>query len=212
MLIVKNFGNANWLGRSRTLALVIRPELDALVMADLLYLRTHNVPPLYESGVVYQEEPKDLFHHLATGERVEEFAHVEPVLSRKWGDCDDLGPWRCAELRAAGEAAETRIQWKMLPSGKLFHILVRRPPGAVRQIDPRYQYRDDGSPNMFGDPVRTAEDRAKFDLRGDGSVIEDPSRALGMNQPGGRPILGPRSRAGSVHLSGSALLDVLKEI
>ena len=71
MLIVKNFGNDPWLSRSQTLALVIIPELEALVVANLLYLRTHNVPSLYESGIVYREEPKDLFHHLAAGERVE---------------------------------------------------------------------------------------------------------------------------------------------
>lgn len=211
MLILKNFGNASWLARSQTLALVIRPELQSLVMADLLYLRTHNAPSLYESGVVYKEEPKDLFRHLASGERIEEFAHIEPVLKRLWGDCDDLGPARCAELMLHGEPCEIRVQWKTMPSGKLFHVLTRRPPGAVRSIDPRYQYVDDGSPIMFGDRLGP-DDFQRFDLRRDGSVIEDPSRALGMNQPGGSPIVGPRSRRGATRLSGSDLLDVLKEI
>ena len=27
------------------------------------------------------------------------------VLSRGWGDCDDLAPWRVAELQEAGEKA-----------------------------------------------------------------------------------------------------------
>ena len=98
-----------------------------------------------------------------------------------------------------------------MPSGKLFHVLNRRPPGAVRVIDPRYQYRDDGNPIVFGDRI-SPEDRARFGLVGDGSVLEDPSRALGMNQPGGRPIVGPKSRRGSLVLSGSKLLDVLKEL
>lgn len=218
MLILKNIGNANWLQNSRTLALVIVPELNALMADDLLYLRTHNAPPLYESGVVYREEPQDLFRHLGSGQRVEEFAHIEPVLKRKWGDCDDLGPARGAELRLHGEPAEIRIQWKTMPSGKLFHILNRRPRGAINlsreNFDPRYQYIDDGNPIMFGEPVRP-EDRKMFDLRGDGSIVEDPSRALGMNQPGGIPIVGPKSlsrrRAGGVKLSGSALIDFLKE-
>ncbi len=45
--------------------------------------------------------------------------------------CDDLAPWRCAELRHQGERARIRIQWKRFPNGKLFHIVVRRENGEI---------------------------------------------------------------------------------
>jgi hypothetical protein len=85
----------------------------------------------------------------------EEFASVPAVYARKWGDCDDLAPWRCAELRKLGFQARIRIKWEKFPSGKMYHIVVRR-FGAVPDFNPRFMVRDGNS------------------------VIEDPSRALGM--------------------------------
>ena len=114
---------SGWLHRSRTLGLAIKALLDAQVKINQLYLRTHSVPPLYQAGVRYQEEPDN---------GLEEFACVEPVYRRGWGDCDDLAPWRCAELRNAGEPAKIRIQWKRQRNGrKLFHIVVRRGDGTI---------------------------------------------------------------------------------
>lgn len=114
---------SGWLRPSRTLGLAIKAILDTQVKLNQLYLRRFHVPPLYESGVRYQEEPDD---------GVEEFAGIEPVLMRKWGDCDDLAPWRCAELRELGEKAQIRVQWKRQPNGrKLFHIVVRRGDGTI---------------------------------------------------------------------------------
>jgi hypothetical protein len=48
-------------------------------------------------------------------------------------NCDDLAPWRCAELREAGEPAKIRVQWKRdaRTGQKLFHILVRRADGSI---------------------------------------------------------------------------------
>lgn len=60
--------------------------------------------------------------------------------SRIWLDvhnCDDLAPWRTAELQAHGEKAKIRIQWKrpILSNGKkgkkYFHIVVRRENGSI---------------------------------------------------------------------------------
>lgn len=114
---------SGWLHRSRILGLAIKAILEAQVRVNQIYLRTHHVPPLYQSGVVYQEEPDN---------GLEEFACVEPVLKRGWGDCDDLAPWLCAELRNQGEKAKIRIQWKRQPNGrKLFHIVVRRADGTI---------------------------------------------------------------------------------
>lgn len=125
---------SRWLKQSRMLGLAIKPILDALVTDDQLYLRVHHVPPIYESGVRYMEEPVNQAK-LGGGPtyRVEEFAAIPAVIERGWGDCDDLAPWRCAELRENGEAAKVRIQWKKnVASGqKLFHIVVRRADGRI---------------------------------------------------------------------------------
>lgn len=116
--------SSGWMHRSRMLGHVIKLILDAQVKINQIYLRTHSVPPLYKSGVRYQNEPVD--------GSCEEFATIEPVYTRGWGDCDDLAPWRCAELRNNGEKAKIRIQWKRQKSGrKLFHIVVRRGDGSI---------------------------------------------------------------------------------
>lgn len=86
--------------------------------------------------------------------------------------CDDLSPLRCAELRNQGERATIRIQWKQQPSGqKLYHILVRRQPGAT-WTDRRLNGRVVKLPRDF--------DPRFMVLAPDGSVIEDPNIALGM--------------------------------
>lgn len=109
--------------KSRMMGLALKPILEALTTVNLLFLHTHHVPPLYRAGVRYQNEPKSW--------PIESFDSIPEVISRGWGDCDDLAPWRCAELRKAGERAKIRIQWKRLPEGKLFHIVVRRENGTI---------------------------------------------------------------------------------
>jgi hypothetical protein len=145
-----NLSGPNWLKRSRMLGLAIKPILESLIKVDQLYLATHHVPPLYETGVVYADEPWTDY---------EDFAPVPTVLSRGWGDCDDLAPWRAAELRNQGKKASIRIYWKKHPGkGKLFHILVRR-PYELGEFNPAYMA-------LPKDNTRT--------------MIEDPSRRLGM--------------------------------
>ena len=112
-------------------------------MADQVFLKLHpDVPPLYQAGVHYDNEPSDFLCHIdGKTERVEDFASVPTILKRGWGDCDDLAPWRCAELRNSGEKASIRIQWKtyaqrmsLMALGrpfKLYHIVVRRQDGSV---------------------------------------------------------------------------------
>ncbi len=69
--------------RSRLLGLTVRPILEAAVSANQVILMTHRVPPLYQSGVRYREEPR--------GQGYEEFALIPTVLARKWGDCFPTG-------------------------------------------------------------------------------------------------------------------------
>lgn len=108
---------------SRLMGLVLKPTLEALTTVDFVFLKSHHVPDLYMSGVRYRNEPQEW--------KNEHFDTIPVVLGRKWGDCDDLAPWRCAELRAKGERAKIRVQWKRLPEGRLFHIVVRRENGMI---------------------------------------------------------------------------------
>lgn len=126
VLIDLNQGNRQWLRRSRMLAWAIKPLLEGLVRVNQLYLRMHpNIPLLYKSGVRYKNEPK--------GQGFEEFVPIPTVMARRWGDCDDLAPWRCAELRERfREQATIRVQWKRHSDGtKLYHIVVRRGNNSI---------------------------------------------------------------------------------
>ncbi len=126
MDILINLGgkHSKWLRRSRSLASAIKPLLESLVRINQIYLNTHSVPKIYESGVRYKNEPEEF--------ACEEFASIPAILVRGWGDCDDLAPWRVAELRQAGEKAKIRVQWKRMSNGlKMFHIVVRRGDGRV---------------------------------------------------------------------------------
>ena len=119
------------MARSQYLAATAADALNAMVRANLRYIgaeryQGRTVPLLYSSGVRYREEPWN-----ARGARIEEFADIPTVYARKWGDCDDLAPIRVAELRAMGEPAKIRISWKTLPSGRLFHVTVRRGDGSI---------------------------------------------------------------------------------
>lgn len=120
-----------WLKPSKLLALAIREALEAVVVIDQLYLRLHNVPSIYESGIRYEEEP--------VGQPYEDFAAVPVILARGWGDCDDLVCWRIAELRNAGENAKVRLKWEFdaLRGARMYHVLVRRANGQVEDPSKR---------------------------------------------------------------------------
>lgn len=124
VLITLGKKSRRWNRQSRVLGHAIRAILNATARVDQFYLRLHRVPPLYESGVRYQNEPKGT---------IEEFATIPVILARGWGDCDDLAPWRVAELREQGEKARVRLQWKKSRrSGqRMYHVVVRRADGRI---------------------------------------------------------------------------------
>ena len=123
MEVLIGLGDVPLLKRSRFLGLFIKPILDAVVGINRLFLRTHHVLPLYQSRVRYQQEPPD--------GKPEEFATIPLILSRGWADCDDLAPWRVAELQEAGENATIRITWRRYGGRRLYHVLVRRGDGRI---------------------------------------------------------------------------------
>lgn len=97
------------------------------------------IPPLYASGILYEEE---LPGH-------EDWYDVPTALRiRRHVDCEDLAAWRTAELRVAGIGVEPVIKWQWIdreqmisqgyPESKLpdrgvwlVHCCVRWPDGSI---------------------------------------------------------------------------------
>lgn len=70
--------------------------------------RRHRIPALYASGVRWKREPVPP----APLVRVEGFDDPVTCLRRGWGDCDDLAPWRSAELVIASGTGD---DWRYIP-------------------------------------------------------------------------------------------------
>lgn len=78
---------------------VLQEMLQWSADLGMLYLLQHpRTPPLYSSGVLYRREPRQVV-------KAERFCGIGEVLQQGWGDCDDLAPWRAAELSLRGIAA-----------------------------------------------------------------------------------------------------------
>lgn len=96
--------------------------LRALVALNILYLRAHpRTPLLKRSGVRYESQS-------ASHER---FKTIPQVIAANGGDCDQLVPWRVAELRMQGIRANPEVR-KM--GRNLWHVYVRMPNGRVEDI------------------------------------------------------------------------------
>lgn len=150
-------------------AAVARYFLRGVILANRMLIRAGLVPTLYKSGVRYRPEPwpctckrcgaqnpprAECCTKCGSAEldRLEEFADALTVLKRGWGDCDDLSPWRTAELQESGDAgADSKISWKTRCKncgaavkskvkcdqcastriGRVFHVVTRRGDGRV---------------------------------------------------------------------------------
>ena len=102
---------------------VLEQLLEALIAMNQEYLRVcPSTPPLYESGVVYEEEP---------GER-DNWQDIPETIGLGKGDCEDLGCWRIAELRVrAEEHATPFITCREVDTRTVYHIAVRRADGTI---------------------------------------------------------------------------------
>lgn len=115
---------------SRVLAELAQIFLRAVVASNRVLIRERKargrpIPALYSARIRYKREPWD---------NVEEFADILTVLRRGWGDCDDLGAWRVAELQEAGEeGADIRVYWREKIPGRprTMHVQVRRADGTI---------------------------------------------------------------------------------
>jgi hypothetical protein len=102
---------------------VLEQLLEALVAANIEYLKVcPSAPSLYESGVVYEEEPEER----------DNWQDIPETLGLGNGDCEDLACWRIAELRLrANEHASPLIRWREVGTRTVYHIAVRRADGVI---------------------------------------------------------------------------------
>jgi hypothetical protein len=94
-------------------AIALQQLLECLIGINRLYLRGHQAPKLYNSGVVYA--------------RTQVWDSIPDLLTRKYGDCKSLTAMYVAEKREAGYAARPVFRFAMNPQTgrKDFHILVQ---------------------------------------------------------------------------------------
>lgn len=97
---------------------------DVVHALNVSFLRAHpDFPALYASGVRYASEPV---------EQREQFCTAPAVLAQGWGDCDDLAPWRSAELVVRlGIDARPEV---LRVGPRAWHVIVKLPDG--RTLDP----------------------------------------------------------------------------
>jgi hypothetical protein len=95
--------------------------LEYLTNINEWHLSRKRYPPLYRSGVVYHTEP--------FGE--EDWCDIPTCLEKGWGDCEDLGCWRAAELRNSGIRAMPDFKHKVIAGITVIHILVKWPDGRI---------------------------------------------------------------------------------
>jgi hypothetical protein len=100
---------------------VLNAALETTTRVNESLFREGQIPSFDEavaSGVRWKPEPPGQEH----------FDHAGIVIGRKWGDCDDLAPYRAAELRVTGEDPGARAVVKK--SGPMrWHAIVQRSDG-----------------------------------------------------------------------------------
>ena len=95
-------------------AYVLRALLDCLIEIDLAFLRFHEVPRLYRSGVRYG--------------RTKLWEPIPEMYERRFGDCKSLSAALCAEYRVRGIQAFPVFRFiKNDIGGHDYHILVELP-------------------------------------------------------------------------------------
>lgn len=126
--------------------------LEALTRINVLAMRSHRLPLLYESGVRYKMEP--------LGQ--ENWQDCLVTLASGLGDCEDLGTWRAAELRVYYHiAAKAVAKYQTTSTGlQVYHILTRYSPDVGLKV-------------LFTPPSHARRLET-------GSLLEDPSKVLGM--------------------------------
>ncbi len=122
-------------GNARMSQLMLAGGVFGLMLENIAWLRLHpDTPDLYDAGVSYKPERhrENPLTHVST-EYGEEWQTIPWVIYRGYGDCEDLGAWRAAELRAKYQIKATPyIKMRRMPNGYWrAHVVVRWPNGQI---------------------------------------------------------------------------------
>jgi len=106
---------------SRKMLLVL---LETSVTLNRLWINAHpHTPEIYSSGVRYLEDHKRVWPPSAA---TEDFCTIPEIISARVGDCDDLAPWRVADLRERyGIKCRPWIRWRDYQGITVYHVLVQ---------------------------------------------------------------------------------------
>jgi len=95
--------------------------LECLTNCNREYLKCFpHTPKLYAAGVRYTREAG-----------TEDWSGIKIGLRTKKMDCEDLGCWRVAELREAGEPAMPRVKFRNVHGFWHYHIQLVRGDGRI---------------------------------------------------------------------------------
>jgi len=141
---------------------------EALVRANQEELKAHKqIPLIYESGVVYKQEPAG---H-------EDWADIPTILKARWGDCEDLGGWLCAELREVwGIPCRPFLRFRKTGGNYHYHALLILPNRYVWD----WEIVKSRGQTILGPDGRPATRRVRKPVFEAPYVFEDPSARLGM--------------------------------
>lgn len=104
-----------------------------LMLENIAWLRAYpNTPKLYDSGVIYKPEKHRETKEGKMIEYGEDWMTIPYIIYHGYGDCEDLGAWRAAELRVSGVKAVPDIAVRRLPDGAWrAHVRVKWPDGHI---------------------------------------------------------------------------------
>lgn len=130
--------------------------LEGLTRLDAGLMQQQQLPPLYESGVRYRDEKRDVWKHAVD------------VAGEGYGDCEDLAAYRAAELRVSGEDPDARVAvYKSGPNR--YHAVVARGDGQLE--DPsralgmgQRMNRQSDTANVVGDDPTPGENAITFEV------------------------------------------------
>jgi hypothetical protein len=141
---------------------VLDAGLEATTRLNEQMLKAGEIPTFERGlryGIQWRPEPKGDEH----------FDSADKVISRKWGDCDDLAPWHAASLRVTGEdPAANAVVYQSGPAR--WHAVVQRGDGSIDDPSKRAGMRPGIAPGVFG----TVNGDQGFDVVGISGAVVPP--------------------------------------
>lgn len=101
-----------------TSAIAYDAALEGLTRLDESIIEAGGIPALYDAGVRYKTEPREVWRHALD------------VVNEGWGDCEDLSAYRAAELRVSGEDPGAAVR-TFQTGHRRYHAVVMRGDGTL---------------------------------------------------------------------------------